>query len=869
MTQPAAPLQPLLEAHSLRPSDSQAALAGLLVADGSRCWVPVKQAFYTYHAASVASPDGNTTIAGLGGGNWIVDATNSAKDSSGTTAILAASTSAYLDYNAGDPGFGTLVPLNNSAPVAAANRQAIQAAINAGLNDSGRRGAVIPRVSGSHTILYTDQPLIICDQNAAAGGVPFRLRGEHRGVTLETLFQGYAIVGSAPVTAPTPTQHGNFWMFPLNAGFYIFFDNIPSMSLNGLSAFSIQFPLWLNGTSNNTVIMAWSGTHLHGISPTTALEVFLDNSGRLSANFTNTTAHTGSVIGTTVLSTGTFYWCEVNFDGTNWRVFINGTQDAITTLGAADTISQGYETICLGGQASTWPMGTPFTIATNGLVGQLQIYDHVPSGHTTTYVPPTSPISSTVDGTMMLLDFSPQTATGGTVAVNAVGSIVGQVQKGSAGAAGNAWLLLTDPAQANQGTPIYTEDLATTSAIGNAGIFIQLSPNSRIKRVDGGQITLYNNSYLAQLEDMILTLSTTYGLLKTPKVWGFFQNMGGPNRIVSPQIAGGDVCMVMLNGGGRVEKPDLIPAGDFQMIIRQEGVLSLWEIDAFYGGDESGQTSQACIAFSSAFGPSSLGATGVFTQGSTSITGVTHDLSATIPAGCSFYAGGQAGVLYTVASITSNSITTTVPFTGSSGTYTIQNPQSPFSIFAYIRGQGQILNQAANGLFWIDGGSDYVFENIPWTAAQNGSTIFRFINPPDGAVVVRGGQVTSSSQGSQSQWMPSTGNAGQGLIRVENQQDRLRKYACPDTAYTLLPNEFTWRHIAPVGALGSTHIHTLPLIAGYEWVVDNTFQTGTPQSVTYKCLSDPGSGVTVAAGKRATIACYDTSVGLVRITPDT
>lgn len=776
------------------------------------------------------------------------------------------------------------------------NQPAIQAAINAAIADPGRRVVLLPRdPSGpglGNNFLNITAPIEIVGSNA------FWLEGENWNVTLRAIgFYGPAVMVTPVVTAPTPTQDTTgWWGFATSGGAFLPLNLAGTTNLDGLSAFCCEF--WIKatlGTANGTFL---SSNGQRGLSEaaTTAFQCGVTNLNKISLTITTSITGVSTYISTATVGNGVRTAVRIAFDQTTAavRVYIGGVYDGAITLSAGETIVQGWEDLILNaGGGNQWPLMTgrgSATIVTGCFLYSLRLSNVARSTTTSSYSPSTTEL--TVDAnTLLLLNFDPNF--NGTSATSAAGMIQGQAQVGSAGINGPVYLPW-ETGDTIQDGPVTITNLGVQCA-STAGIWVQRCPNTRIESVQitgNGPVALalYDNCYLSHIHDLLSTFTaksgTGGGAIKCPKWANVYCFAGGPNHFSDLEIVGGDIGLALCNCAVHVEGTSyILPQGHGGVFIKAIGDDVCVLFDQCFVGDEA--------KLQSDFGIMLVGPAGTITsfnvnvtQGSSTIVGVgTHwtNFGGPIP-GLQWTFASQPGVIYTVQSITDDTHIvlglpggTATPYTGNTTTpTTIQVPRAGGAGLhtRFNGGTPQLLSSSAP-LFLIDGGTCHQIDCETWQAVANApQVVVKFLKAPDDMVTILGTQNTIFSAGAQTPWMPENGSAGQGPLLVESlRQGKVLKYPCPDSTFNIPVSTAMSSTLAAVGVLTATRTHLLPLIAGYVWDIDNSFQTGgAHQSVTYQCTSNGTSGtlgtVTIAADKRARIACYDTSVGLIRLTAD-
>lgn len=832
-------------------------------------------------------------LPGPQGAAGAVTSTNTA----GTGTGLAAGPSVIQFYSTADYSGGTSHTRSD-------NQVPIQLAINAGAGDPGRRTVRIPRdptppYPGNNTLTIT-APIEIVGVNQLT------FEGENEWVTLRALgFYGPCLFAGPPTTAPTPIQDGTsgFWGFSLSSGAWLPIGMSGTTQLDGLTAFTAEY--WLQatlGTSNGNFISS-DGQRGFSESVTTALQLGVTSQNKVLVRITTSVTGVSTYTSTAALPNGVRTKVEMAFDQatTAVRIYINGVYDGAISLSAGETITQGHEDFILnGGGGCQWPLmggrgvATPVAGATIYSIRLSNIARHTTSSN---YTPETSQLTADAN-TMLLINFNPNTTVGnpafGTCATSAAGFCSGAFALINAQGINGPVYIPWQTGNAAQMAQLEMKNI-TFLCVGTGGPWLQSCPVSRLRRIGlqgngPAGLVMYGNCYNSEIHGLDIAWGNVVGNFLNQKQGAFYYFAGGSNSFSDIQIAGGTYGIILANFSGHIYGNSyILPQGRGGAVIKGFGADCVTTWDNCFVGDETKLQTDFGVMLIGQAGDTAynIGASTVnVTQGSSTVVGVntTWTIHGGPTAGLYVTFSSQLGVYYPVQSVTDDthlvlgipggvaipySGTTTsgaiikVPHGGGSGLHTIFNGGTP-----------QLTSSGAP-LFLIDGGTCHKINCETWQALGNSGVVCKFLKDADDGVYILGTQNTIFSNGTTIPWMPENGQTGQGRLYVESlRQGRLVKYPCPDTAVYNIPITVALSSsLAPAGILTATRIHLLPLIAGLVWDVDLTFQGGSAQAVTFQCTSNGTSGtgasITIAANKHARFACYDTNIGLERLTPDT
>lgn len=866
-----------LAEFSLRPSDAPSLLGTLLAPDGTRYWVPSTGFFYVYQQASKSVPDGTLIVAGLGGGCWQADTGANVQNSSGAAAPTAAALSAASFYSTLDFGGGTSASrFDNQVP--------IQAAIAAAAADPGRRHVRIPRdnsVSGPN--LNITAPIEL------AGVGPLYLEGEGQLTTLRAVsFYGPAIIMTPAVTAPTPVQDGStgFWGLQLANLDWLPLDLV-LMGLTGLTGFCCEFDI-KSPTGTSGVILGSGGQRGYSEAFTQAFAVSVIASNQIQVVITTSSSGQQTYTSSAALPNNVRTNIEIDFDQatTAMRVYIGGVFDGSLTMSPGETIVQKFENFILNGQGSAWPLmtGRGILSAPNATLYSVRLSNIARHTTSSSFTPSTT--ERTADpNTMLVLNFDP--VFNGTCATSAAGMIKGTALINALGINGPAYIPWQNPNNVAQQTGCIIQDL-NIQPNGPVGIWTQRSPNSRMSRllVNGTGpvgVCLFDNAYLCQADDVhVVWQNQLAGAATRTTAWGnFHAGFGGPNHFNDLQLFGGDVGFIAADCGFELSgKNYILPHGYGGIFIKGSGSAPTALIDNCFVGDEGGLQSDFGIMVVGQAGPIAAFNVTLTSNSNVVVGSSTTWLSNGPLPGSQWSFTGSQDLFYTIRSITDNThAVLNVPWQGVSGSAQMFTPRPGLSLYTrWSGGAPQILSSNAP-LVVVDGGTCHEFEFETWGAMGNDNVMFKILKDADDGVFTTGTQNLLLTGGSQLPWLPNNGQSGQGRLYVKAlRQGRMHKYPCPasNVAYSVPPFDWLNSTISPVANSNVAMVHLMSNVAGYEWNIDNTHQTGANvQNVTYAITNDGTTiaantaNVTIAGGKKARIAMYDANVGIVRLSPDT
>jgi hypothetical protein len=117
-------------------------------------------------------------------------------------------------------------------------------------------------------------------------------------------------------------------------------------SVNGKSA--MGYRCWYKPTTAADATLGISvGKRTSNGSSSIAWQLSVDSGGHAFARVTTTSGGLHTITGSTVLSAGTTYHLEMNYDGANLKLFVNGVQDATAAV-TGTIVQQWYEETYLG-----------------------------------------------------------------------------------------------------------------------------------------------------------------------------------------------------------------------------------------------------------------------------------------------------------------------------------------------------------------------------------------------------------------------------------------------------------------------------------------------------------------------------------------
>lgn len=372
-----------------------------------------------------------------------------------------------------------------------------------------------------------------------------RVFGEGYGSLLRTAIDGPAFlcVGTQPSLAPTVVSPLN----PDGVGKAIHFTGsndrwiVPSRnkafgSLNGLTQFGLQLRYKPDAIDNSYNIVSSCGnlSTSNGISAGTlggAFQLYADSGVmRCKLNIGGVQKAVGDA---TQMVVGTTYHWRVCWDGTNLKLFKNGT--VVQTTAAAGALTQKlWEDVVLGPSFAGWQQSNLQGPDAKGYVDQLQIVSSTANWGMSNFTPPTS---HTVDGyTLALVDFS-----GDADSDYAIFAI-----KNKNGTSWNEFYQASAQAYGCQGIQI--EDLRFQSD--NQAIEGWICSDSRFRNLrmencQGHALHLRNNSYNTTLQNIY---ATGGGIQNNALIC--VQEASGASRYDNIKTQGGKVGVLLDNAGG-------------------------------------------------------------------------------------------------------------------------------------------------------------------------------------------------------------------------------------------------------------------------------------------------------------------------------
>lgn len=917
MTIPTAPLQPLLEAHSLRPLDSQTLLTSLLAADGSRCWVPAKAQWYTYHASSAAVPDGNTTVAGLGGGNWIADAVASGANSGGQfNTTLSNGLNSNVSLGATLTG-GTIVA-RIGGPSAAFSID--------GVSSSGL-------ASGTEVVLWntTAFQMTIVDKSSSVSSSANRI-STVRGTPVNP------VVRSGSLARLTRDSTGAFWVLT-GSGYSepdrydirdfgadeSLSDNIPALNAAAAAAMADTFcrRIWIPRLVGNT------GAHFGIASPwilsTTSAKIYIEfenNEGPIRQ-----LGYLGPVllccppgmVLPNIQQDGSTGFYGVVFTGSVGTPVSPGDPymylTAVDTMGLNGLAAFTYETwyspasfaqvaylfMSFGSRRVSDPQTQAFTceVLQNGHV---QSIFTLTSGGQKTITSTNAlslnsrqKISLTWTGTQMLLHIGgayDSTASSPTYSADTLKQGFEDMMIGNAT---QQWPYGGAQFETPNGT-LYQTRWSRSAKYSTANYVPETTP---IASTDAATMLLWTPSPTCIVDSNTALMECTFQYspvgfnANTPYYiqWesAYAQQMPGPViRNMYAQTQGGVGIWMNRCPDCQIVNPKVI-GGNFAFNLYNNCYDTVIEGKAYFTGGNgtiSNQNGGVPVPKNWALFVGPTG-TGIIEIGPSQIKAVAAygivlvNVAARLTRGY-WITKGNGSVFAKAFGGNSELIFDNCAPGDEGGQYsdhcllfTAQDTASATNLDmnVYVRGGAMQQTQSAAPVVEIDGGSQYVFESTAWVAPPT-TWVIKITTPPSLPVVIQAQQNTSDNSNVLKPWMPPVGTSGSGRLLLPSLEAIAANVVANANAVVVTPNQFVCgKWIVSNSSNVSGFCNVLTYLGNAAANVQRTIVNLMPSAnaiVQGSTNGTTGSGanVIVGAGKRAIVACED-GANWVRVTADT
>ena len=222
------------------------------------------------------------------------------------------------------------------------------------------------------------------------------------------LLVAYPASTHARVTTHAPLVAGPGGSYELSSAHFLSLRDVPTMDLNGLRAFTVEFFFKASSQTGNDSIISSSGSRYRaddaGVGGLNGTAFWVETAGGPFRARVRSDAETAQITGTTTPAIGRLYHVALSWDGTTARLFINGLQEAAQPLRGA-LLQRPWEDVVLGPRIARWPEATFGPIMATVLVDSVRISDT--ARYTSTFAAPSAKFSNDRH-TLMLLNFDNQ-----------------------------------------------------------------------------------------------------------------------------------------------------------------------------------------------------------------------------------------------------------------------------------------------------------------------------------------------------------------------------------------------------------------------------------------------------------------------------
>jgi len=331
-----------------------------------------------------------------------------------------------------------------------------------------------------------------------------------------------------PGNAMTLSRRNQYWISLRDAA-----------EIDGLSALTIEFFTQLSSVGADGNWIASYGRRTVNENATSALQIGMSAGGQWSArlNVGGTQYALAAPVGLTV---DTLYHIALSYDGSQIRLFLNGTQMA--SQAASGTVTEALtENFTVGPILSGWPEGAVLGNSVDGAVDSIRISNV--ARYPASFATPSAKFSND-SGTLALLNFDDQ------YDAFTVGSANGRDH--------NAHFFLRYTPNNGAITDVELSDLYFDNGTARCGPMIRKTNASRYRNLEirGGTCGLWlqDKDYETQIDYYVFRASTTHTRFDLA-----FTNASGVSDIVRPLLFGGRYQFV--DAG---DQPTVLRSGWFQ-----------------------------------------------------------------------------------------------------------------------------------------------------------------------------------------------------------------------------------------------------------------------------------------------------------------
>jgi hypothetical protein len=230
----------------------------------------------------------------------------------------------------------------------------------------------------------------------------------HRKFIYGPLLVAYPASTHARVTTHAPLVSGPGGSYELSSAHFLSLRDAPTMNLNGLHAFTVEFFFKASSQTGSDSIISSSGGRYRaddaGIGGLNGTAFWVETAGGLFQARVRSDAGTAQIRSTTTPANGRLYHVALSWDGTTARLFVNGIQEGAQALHGA-LLQRPWEDVILGPRIARWPEATYGPITATILVDSVRISDA--PRYTSRFAAPAAKFSNDRH-TLMLLNFDNQ-----------------------------------------------------------------------------------------------------------------------------------------------------------------------------------------------------------------------------------------------------------------------------------------------------------------------------------------------------------------------------------------------------------------------------------------------------------------------------
>lgn len=222
------------------------------------------------------------------------------------------------------------------------------------------------------------------------------------------LLVAYPASTHATVRTNTALVSGAGGSYRLSSAHFLSLRDAPTMNLNGLTAFTVEFFFKASSQTGNDSIIASSGSRYRaddaGVGGLNGTAFWVQTAGGPFQARIRSDSSTAQITGKTTPANGRLYHVAVTWDGAMARLFVNGISEGAQAL-RGTMLQRPWEDVVLGPKIARWPEATFGSITAEILVDSVRLSDA--ARYTSSFSPPSRKFPNDRH-TLMLLNFDDQ-----------------------------------------------------------------------------------------------------------------------------------------------------------------------------------------------------------------------------------------------------------------------------------------------------------------------------------------------------------------------------------------------------------------------------------------------------------------------------